>query len=340
MTGTEDLPTPDNGWGLLDESWWTDQMHADYMALFAREYAAFHATWLLLDDTRSREIFARVLLYRLLSHHHMKIDDNVGRASEEAMYACVAGWHAGASPLPISGLFGPLQTFRGVPSEGRELTLDCWAATIVFTFLRRQYFFQRGPVRIQPEWAETVIDMGACLGDTAVAFGARVGPEGRVYAFDPLPSHVRAANHNAQQNDLSDVVTIVPKAVGDVTNDAPLLVEEGDLNPGFRIGGKEDSLPIVKLDDFVAAEGVQRVDFIKMDIEGAELAALRGAAGTIARYRPKLAISIYHKPEDFFTIPQHLAGALPDYDFHLDHYSIHAEETVLFALPRERRSVT
>lgn len=314
------------------------RMHADYMSLFVREYGAFHATWLLLGDARSREQFARLILYRLLGHLHMKIDDRAGQSAEAAMYEQAAGWLAGPSSLPIKGMFGPLQSFRGVPFDGRTLDVDCWPGTVVFTFLKRQYFFERGGVRIQPEPGDTVIDLGACLGDTAAAFGARVGNGGRVFAFDPLPGHVQAARHNVDQNGLSDIVQVVPKAVGGVTNDAPLLTGGTDLNPGFRIGGKEDALPLVKLDDFAASEGLDRVDFIKMDIEGAELSALQGASATIARHRPKLAISIYHKPEDFIAIPRHLAASLPDYDFHLDHYSIHSEETVLFGLPRERRA--
>lgn len=314
------------------------KMHANYMHLFAREHHAFHATWLLLGDTASRELFARLILYRLLGHHHMKIQEQVGRSVEAGMYDQASGWLAGPSPLPIRGMFGPLQSFRGVPCEDRTLDVDCWPGTVVFSFLKRQYFLQRGAVRIQPEVGETVIDMGACLGDTALAFAARVGSQGRVFAFDPLPGHVQAARHNAEQNGLSDIIRIVPKAVGDLTNNAPLLTGSTDLNPGFRIGGKEDTLPLVKLDDFVAAEGIDRVDFIKMDIEGAEMAALRGAKETIGRHRPKLAISIYHRPEDFIVIPGHLAATLPDYDFHLDHYSIHSEETVLFGLPRERRA--
>jgi hypothetical protein len=68
-----------------------------------------------------------------------------------------------------------------------------------------------------------------------------------------------------------------------------------------------------------------------MDIEGAELAALRGAERTLRRDRPRLAISLYHKPEDFYEIPEFLAGLGAGYRLYMDHYTIHEEETVLFA---------
>ena len=80
-----------------------------------------------------------------------------------------------------------------------------------------------------------------------------------------------------------------------------------------------------------------RVDFIKMDIEGAEYPALRGAEQTIRSFRPKLAISIYHQISDFVDIPRFLHGLNLDYDFYVEHHTIYQNETVLFAIPRKKR---
>jgi len=74
----------------------------------------------------------------------------------------------------------------------------------------------------------------------------------------------------------------------------------------------------------------ERIDLIKLDIEGSELGALRGAEKSLRRWRPKLAISLYHRPEDFFAIPLWLKSLDCGYRFYLDHYSIHHEETVLY----------
>ena len=68
-----------------------------------------------------------------------------------------------------------------------------------------------------------------------------------------------------------------------------------------------------------------------MDVEGAELRALRGAEMTIREHRPKLAISVYHQPEDIYSIPRFLAELGVGYTFYLDHFTTHGEETVLFA---------
>ena len=72
--------------------------------------------------------------------------------------------------------------------------------------------------------------------------------------------------------------------------------------------------------------------FIKMDIEGAELEALRGAESIIRKQRPKLAICVYHKPEDIWTIPMYILSLQNDYRLFLRHYSFGDTETVLYAI--------
>jgi hypothetical protein len=71
-----------------------------------------------------------------------------------------------------------------------------------------------------------------------------------------------------------------------------------------------------------------------MDIEGAELGALRGAERTLREFRPRLAISVYHREDDLVEIPRYLDGLGLGYEFFLDHFTIYGEETVLFAQPK------
>lgn len=84
-----------------------------------------------------------------------------------------------------------------------------------------------------------------------------------------------------------------------------------------------------KLDDL---ETKYPISFIKMDIEGAEKEALLGAAETIKRNKPKLAICIYHKREDIWEIPELILSLNPEYRFVLRHYSLRDAETVLYAI--------
>ena len=79
---------------------------------------------------------------------------------------------------------------------------------------------------------------------------------------------------------------------------------------------------------------VAAVNYIKMDIEGSEAEALTGAHETITRFRPKLAVCLYHNPTDLWTIPAALKRQYPFYQIYLAHHSLHAEETVLYAIDR------
>ena len=89
----------------------------------------------------------------------------------------------------------------------------------------------------------------------------------------------------------------------------------------------------LSIDDFVERNGIEKVDFIKMDIEGSEPRALRGAERTIRRFKPTLAIAIYHSMDDFVNIPAWIKSLNLPYDYFLGHYTIHAEETIFFAKP-------
>jgi len=75
-----------------------------------------------------------------------------------------------------------------------------------------------------------------------------------------------------------------------------------------------------------------------MDIEGSEPKALGGVEQTIRRHRPKLAIAIYHSVRHFSSLPNWINGLNRGYRFYVDHFSIHAEQTVLFARSEVARS--
>lgn len=78
--------------------------------------------------------------------------------------------------------------------------------------------------------------------------------------------------------------------------------------------------------------GGEPVTFIKMDIEGAELEALKGAQETIKKYRPTLAISIYHRPQDIVELPEYIKTLIPEYKLYLRNYHLDHTETVLCAI--------
>ncbi len=309
--------------------------HAHYLQFFMEHAGEFNAACQCLADGESRELFRRLILYRLLGHTHVAIRDGFAWQDEEALYRRARQYDADGSSLDVSGMFGRIRHFEGLPVAGGLVSLDCWPANVVYTVFKRQYYFSRGNVTIEPRAGDVVFDIGACFGDTAIQFAQSVGDGGHVYSFDPLPAHRKVIDFNIAQNRLEGRITVVQCAIGDRTSASatPQGMDSRLAQPGFSLYMTSEEFPLTTLDDFVRERSIPRADFIKMDIEGYELAALMGAENVIRQFRPRLAISLYHRPEDYFEIPLWIASRFPWYELHLDHYTLHREETVLFASP-------
>lgn len=103
----------------------------------------------------------------------------------------------------------------------------------------------------------------------------------------------------------------------------------------FRVVRESDdaeSVQATDLDSYLNENGINSLDFIKMDIEGAEMSALTGARETIKNLKPNLAICIYHKRDDIFNIPKFIKELNPDYKLHIGIYSSTFCEIVLYAI--------
>lgn len=301
------------------------ERHAEYFLFLLRNAGRFHGARQLLADEASRQLFDQLVLYRVLGHLHVRLPFNTPENRARVTHA-QRWWREDTSD---SGPFGPLSIFA-VPGTDGEIMVKGWKENVVWTFLHRQYFFDRNEVVIRPQSGDHVIDAGGCFGDTALGFADAVGAAGHVYVFDPLPRHCRIMREQLSLNpNLAPRLSILPFGLADRANEIAPLTGDGVIDPGARV--VEDAMPMTTIDAAVARAAAPRVDFIKMDIEGSELAALRGAEATIRLWRPKLAISLYHRHEDFFTIPTWIDALGLGYRLFLDHYSIHAEETVLYA---------
>jgi FkbM family methyltransferase len=300
--------------------------HAAYFAFLLKNVEHFFRSRGLLEDETSKALYDQLILFRVLGHLHVRLPFNT---PENRVHIATAGsWRV--EDTEDAGAFGPLSIFL-VPGREHDIRVKGWKENITWTFLYRQYFFERGGVEIKPVPGDHVIDAGGCFGDTALGFADVVGKTGHVYVFDPLPKHCAIMAQQLTMNPiLATRVSIFPFGLTDQVNDVAPLVEDGKIDPGARI--LSSAMPTTTIDEAVAKTNAPRVDFIKMDIEGSELGALRGAESTIRRWRPKLAISLYHRSEDFFSIPSWIDSLGIGYRLFLDHYSIHHEETVLYAV--------
>ena len=172
---------------------------------------------------------------------------------------------------------------------------------------------------------EIIIDAGCYDGTTAKQFlewaGDRVK---KIYSFELDP--INAAKCEENLKDLHDKVTLIKKGTWD--KDETIYINAlGDIASSMISEGN-DIAYLTSIDSVVKDE---RVTFIKMDVEGAELKSLIGAKNTIIKNKPRLAICVYHKAEDIYEIPEYILSLVPEYRFYLRHYSSAGPETVLYA---------
>lgn len=177
---------------------------------------------------------------------------------------------------------------------------------------------------------EFFVDAGCFDGLTTKAFFRWCKNEGYAYCFEPDHENIVTV-----QRTLSNAVgkyELIEKALWSKTTTLSMDAK-GNFATSVALPNKNDNLPRVEavaLDDLL---GDQAVTFVKMDIEGTELEALRGAEKIITEQKPKLAISIYHKAEDILTIPQLILEYNSNYKLYLRHYSFSDYDTVLYAIP-------
>lgn len=137
---------------------------------------------------------------------------------------------------------------------------------------------------------QVVVDLGANLGVFATRAAKRVGPSGRVIAVEPHPDNFHRLQGNARRNGLV-CLECVQAAVGDRQGRAELFLHERGINHSIvRSSGQSVSVSMRTVDGLVRERGLARVDLLKIDIEGAVPAALRGASETLRRFRPLIVL--------------------------------------------------
>ena len=165
---------------------------------------------------------------------------------------------------------------------------DWWVFVEIFHYevYDRLFRLQKGDV---------VIDVGAHVGMFTIKAARQVGEEGLVIAIEPEPRNLMLLEQNVKGNNLSNVV-IVGKAVSESPDRGKLYL--GDDSYGHSLAWQTPrfvEVEIDSLDNIVSRLKLERVNFIKIDVEGMELEVLKGAEKILGRAGVKLAIAAYHR---------------------------------------------
>ncbi|MEE0596044.1 MAG: FkbM family methyltransferase [Agathobacter sp.] len=198
-----------------------------------------------------------------------------------------------------------------------------------FEMRQNQYFDL--PYLLQKK-DEVFVDCGAYHGETSEQFIKWCGKKYKhIYCFEPDRNNLEQCCKNLSDNMPDEKYTVINKgtwseerclAFSDSSDEASHITENGN-----------EKIEVCSLDEELYERRKERVTFIKMDIEGAELESLKGAGRIIREQKPKLAICVYHKKEDIFDIPEYILSLNPKYKLYLRHYTLGEWDTVLYAIP-------
>ena len=185
----------------------------------------------------------------------------------------------------------------------------------------RQYFENFLELRTE---GEVFIDVGGFDGYTTLEFIKRCPDYAAVHLFEPEERNMVVANEKLAgysnvfyyQSGLSNESKILRFSA---SGSSSRITDDGDI-----------SIKVVRLDDVLS----EPFTFLKMDIEGGEISAIEGMRQSIMNCHPRLAISVYHKVDDLWRIPELLLSYRDDYNIFLRHYTEGVTETVMFFIPR------
>lgn len=179
---------------------------------------------------------------------------------------------------------------------------------------------------------EVLLDVGAYTGNVTIEFSRQTrSKHDGIIAMEPNRRTFATLLSNLARNNIQGVET---HNKGAWSSQALLhFQDERDassrLSESAGTGPQESSIEVDTIDNLLHG---RRVTYITMDIEGAEHNAVLGAEQTIRRWRPKIAVCVYHRREDMFDLPLLLKSFVPEYRFFMRHYTDNQTETVLYAV--------
>ena len=210
--------------------------------------------------------------------------------------------------------------------EIESFSVQANPSELVGSFIVQQYRYDS---IVEPKLGDIVFDIGAYIGDTALWFSKAVDPQGKVYAFEPVPSNFEKLKANLERN---KVTNVIPLHLALSENEGEMQITSGGSGSAITETAGDTPVKVTTMDKFVEANKLPRVDFIKMDVEGHELRILAGARETIKTFKPSLALSAYHRGDDLIKLPKFLLELNPGYRFYLRHCTSTWGETVLYAV--------
>jgi FkbM family methyltransferase len=175
------------------------------------------------------------------------------------------------------------------------------------TFEEKETEFLRKTIK--PGW--TCLDVGACFGWYSILFSKLVGTAGKVHSFEPVPDNRECLERNIELNNLENI-QVNSFALGAEPGISKIYVPNDGVSGSLRAHTKTKDCRVIDidistLDQYVHKNALESIDFIKADIEGAEMLMLQGAEVALRKYRPMLMLEVQaHSTKHFGYEPKEL----------------------------------
>ena len=178
--------------------------------------------------------------------------------------------------------------------NGLKFVSEVHSRWVVFSLLREQLVDHIYTKLYELKKGDTVVDAGAHIGVFTVFAAKSVGDDGEVIAIEPEKKNLGSLRKNIEINSL-DNVAVVPKGLWDGRSKKRLYLTRSSVGHSLiHSSDKTEEIEVDTLDNILEGLGVSKVDFIKMNIEGAEIQALRGMKKTLKSSGVKLIIEAHH----------------------------------------------
>lgn len=282
-----------------------------------------------LANAESKDLLIALVAYRLLGYKKVKLPLNNPDYWEGLKKIDALETNPPGNVLSVPGM-----RFYDLKPIGFDIKLTFSKLGILTDFVTEQYRYKSADKTIMVTPGDVVIDGGGFYGDTALYFAAKAGPHGKVFTFEFIAGNLKVLKENIAQNPhLATNIEVIEHPLWEKDNETFYYVDKGPASTVSTTptGNGDKAVQSKTIDGLVREKGLQKVDFIKLDIEGAEPYALTGAVETIKKFKPKLAIAIYHSVSDFVNIPAYILSLCPEYKLYLGHYTIYDEETLIYA---------
>lgn len=251
-----------------------------------------------LCDEASRQAYRRELVFKPL----YQITQNETLAVQLAGNMTAEQWRRALEAAQTGLANGSIPDLETKKCDGY-----CRLYTFAATYIIEQYKYNN-LVAVRP--GDTVIDCGGCFGDTAIWF-AQQGA-GKIYTFEPMPDNLAYLRRNLHAMQLEERIIPIPLALGKEPGE--IMFHKNENNPGASRADESGTIKaqVTTLDIWCAENSIQP-NFIKMDLEGAEVSTIMGAQDIFRQYKPRFAICLYHNLSDMWNIPSIIKQICPDY---------------------------